>query len=240
MPHPILPAPQPISPLAPSHVPPAPQPIPNPIPNPVPPKPIQPTHVVNNLDNIKGEFKMTAPITGTTGYTPTMEPTILKELHKVEKNIVDVSRQEYYEISDGQKSITAAIAAQSAANALGFDNVALQSQLASQVSASAITLAVNNINSDILADGQKTRDLINSQYSMGLSQQLAEANLRLATRDSDLRYYKDACSNFQSNQVLTAINAINSDLQAVKQGVVNFGTMSGSAGTQSSTNNVVR
>ena len=60
------------------------------------------------------------------------------------------------------------------------------------------------------------------------------------SRDGYRRDFEVERSNFLNNQVMSAINALNSDLQSVKQGVVNFGTMGAGAGAQSSTNNVVR
>jgi hypothetical protein len=45
-------------------------------------------------------------------------------------------------------------------------------------------------------------------------------------------------NNALISQFTSQLNALNSQIQETKQGVVNFGSMSGNAGRQASTNNV--
>ena len=73
-----------------------------------------------------------------------------------------------------------------------------------------------------------------------LNRLLGERNAEIIEQRGDSRYYKDGMQNVQTNALSSQINALHSQFQAATQGTVNFGTMSGSAGTSSSTNNTVR
>jgi hypothetical protein len=172
---------------------------------------------------------------------------IQKAISVSEKNISDLSRQEYYELQKNIQDLSPQIEAVKDLDNIAFAKAELAAQLASQVATSSITLAVKDLADATLLDGQKTRELINQKADLDLRAALAHEQNKLIELNGDRRVweverrgFEVERSNFLNNQVMTAINALNSDLQTVKQGVVNFGTMSGAAGQQSSSNNVVR
>jgi hypothetical protein len=106
--------------------------------------------------------------------------------------------------------------------------------------AAASALGQALIGSTIVADGNATRALINTLKMEELNRVLAERNAEIIEHRGDSRHYRDNYANSQTNALSSQINALHSQFQAATQGTVNFGTMSGSAGTQASTNNTVR
>jgi hypothetical protein len=103
----------------------------------------------------------------------------------------------------------------------------------------------------ITADGDKTRTLINELKYHDLNRGLVERNTELVNCNQDLRNYRDRWidGRFDQNQsqfagqwaqLQSQIQAFQSQLQETRQGLVNFGTMAGNAGQQSSTSNNVR
>lgn len=74
-----------------------------------------------------------------------------------------------------------------------------------------------------------TRDLLVGFNNADLNRRLIERNNEIVETRGDHRFYG------LSNQ----INALHSNLQAATQGTVNFGSMSGNAGRNTSTNNIV-
>ena len=96
-------------------------------------------------------------------------------------------------------------------------------------SAAASALGQALLGTAIATDGAATRALMNSLKMDELNRMLGERNAVIVESRGDARLFG------LSNQ----INALHSQFQAASQGTVNFGTMSGSAGTNTSTNNVV-
>lgn len=101
----------------------------------------------------------------------------------------------------------------------------------------------------IVADGEKTRGLINDLKYHDLSRGLVERNTELVNCEQDRRHYNDRYNDarWEMNQAQFAgqwaqlqsqIQAFQSQLQETRQGMVNFGTMAGVG--QSSTSNNVR
>ena len=103
----------------------------------------------------------------------------------------------------------------------------------------------------IAIDGDKTRSLINDLKYHDLNRGLVERNTALVNCEQDRKHYRDRWMDgrFDQNQTQFAgqwaqlqsqIQAFQSQLQETRQGMVNFGTMSGQSGQQSSTSNNVR
>jgi hypothetical protein len=103
----------------------------------------------------------------------------------------------------------------------------------------------------LVADGEKTRTLINDLKYHDLSRGLVERNTELVNCEQDRRHHRDRYydsrfdmvqAGFQGQwaQLQSQIQAFQSQLQETRQGMVNFGTMSGQSGQQSSTSNNVR
>lgn len=90
-------------------------------------------------------------------------------------------------------------------------------------------------------DGQadRTRELIHDQKNADLNRYLIERNAELAELRHEGRFWR---GNFDQSQYAGLSNQMQnfqSQLQEARQGTVNFGTMSGNAGRNTSTNNVV-
>jgi len=103
----------------------------------------------------------------------------------------------------------------------------------------------------ISLDGEKTRGLINDLKYHDLNRGLVERNTELVNCEQDRRRHYDRWldGRFDQNQAQFAgqwaqlqsqIQAFQSQLQETRQGMVNFGSMAGNAGQQTSTSNNVR
>ncbi len=87
-------------------------------------------------------------------------------------------------------------------------------------------------------EGDRTRALINDLKYGDLNRHLIERNSLLADAYADGRHWRDRADMSQWASVHSQLQAFGSQLQETRQGVTNFGTMSGNAGRQQSTNNV--
>lgn len=123
-------------------------------------------------------------------------------------------------------------------------------QLAAQQTAAAATLAGSKaeaasalgqalIGQQIVQDGNSTRALVNELKMAELNRMLVERNAEIVESRCDGRYWAGKYNNSQTEALSSQINALHSQFQAATQGTVNFGTMSGNAGRNTSTNNVV-
>jgi hypothetical protein len=110
------------------------------------------------------------------------------------------------------------------------------------------SLEITNLSRDLArqigAENEKTRDLIQALKNDELNRILIERNTDLTNCRHDYWGARDGLFNAQfaalSSQVNSQVNALNSQLAETRQGLVNFGTMAGNAGQQSSTSNQVR
>jgi hypothetical protein len=139
----------------------------------------------------------------------------------------------------------------SAAAALAAEKIAAASALSGEKVATAVALGQAQLARDIFYDGQKTRDLMNDMKYHDLNRALVERNTELVNCDHERDRYRDRYwdsrqdqfgSQFAAlqNQLQSLNQNFNSQLAETRQGMVNFGTMAGNAGQQSSTSNNVR
>lgn len=105
----------------------------------------------------------------------------------------------------------------------------------------------NNVTREITNDGDKTRALITQNMVTDLNNQIADLRTKQAVADNGVTVTNNINQNqlqMQQQQqlaVLTnALTGVVSELQRNTQSVVNLGTMSGSAGTQSASNALVK
>jgi hypothetical protein len=126
--------------------------------------------------------------------------------------------------------------------ALGIEKSAAASALAAEKIGSAVALGQSILSKEIFHDGQRTRDLINDLKYHDLNRALVERNTELVDERHGRRHYSRLAdqSQFQGQwaALQSQIQAFQSQLQTATQGTVNFGTMSGNAGRNQSTNNV--
>lgn len=114
----------------------------------------------------------------------------------------------------------------------------------------ALMQMINGVNTAITNDGEKTRALITQQYEATLNRQLTDANAQIielrndqritaATRATEVNVNTNV-NQLQQQQQQQSINdrlaAILASHQYIQQGIVNLGTMSGSAGQQTAAN----
>lgn len=92
-------------------------------------------------------------------------------------------------------------------------------------------------------DGDRTRALINDLKYNDLNRSLIERNAELVDERYGRRHWRHLADQGQFGGQFAALQSqmqnFGSQLQDVKQGTINFGTMSGNAGRNTSTNNVV-
>lgn len=114
----------------------------------------------------------------------------------------------------------------------------------------ALMQMINQTNTNISNDGEKTRALITNQYEMNLQRQLADANAAIIELRGDRRIVETGratevnvntnVNQMQQQQQQQVMNdrlaQILASHQYLQQGIVNLGTMSGSAGTQTAAN----
>ncbi len=103
---------------------------------------------------------------------------------------------------------------------------------------SAATLAQAITGQQIVADGNATRALINELKMDQLNRELIERNAALVECRHEGRHYQSQFNNSQYSNLVSQVNALNSQMTETRQGMVNFGTMAGVG--QSSTSNNVR
>ena len=127
--------------------------------------------------------------------------------------------------TDAQSAKTQADVAAASATAVAA------STLAGEKNATATALATAQTQALIVADGAATRALINSINADTLNRMLIERNAALIEAREDAKCCHTNLSQSQVNaqqaQVMSALNAFQSQLQDTKQSVNNFGTYLG-------------
>ena len=91
----------------------------------------------------------------------------------------------------------------------------------------------------IYGQSERTRELINDQKNADLNRYLIERNAELTELRHDARHWRGHFEQSQYAGLSNQMQNFQSQLQEARQGTVNFGTMSGNAGRNTSTNNVV-
>lgn len=146
-----------------------------------------------------------------------------------------------------QNSIAASANNVATANALAAATNAAAIQLDAAKNAAANALAQQMIGQQIVADGDRTRALINDHKYHDLNRLLVERNAEIVEERHESRHYRDRYGDAQNQGMWTNLQSqlqmfqsqLTETRQAAQQGTVNFGTMSGNAGRNTSTNNVV-
>jgi small-conductance mechanosensitive channel len=114
----------------------------------------------------------------------------------------------------------------------------------------ALMQMINGVTTAVSNDGEKTRALITQQYEQNLSRQLTDANAAIIELRSQLHGSSAARTaeinvtqtvnqmqqQQQQQQLNERISALVAEHQNIRQGIINLGTMSGSAGQQTAAN----
>lgn len=109
--------------------------------------------------------------------------------------------------------------------------------LAGEKQAAATAMAQALLGQQIVADGNNTRALINELKMDQLNRELIERNAALVDYRGEGRHWQGQFNNSQFSQLVSQVNALNSQLTETRQGMVNFGNMTG-VGQTSTSNNV--
>jgi hypothetical protein len=169
--------------------------------------------------------------------------------HHVETNA------QFFAVGRDTQDIRAQIIAQQQQMVAGFMGVSKDTELASLKGIIEGQKNTQYLADKIAMESEKTRDLLNDHKYHDLNRNLVERNSELVNCEQDRGRYRDRYwdSRWEQNQnqfgaqfaamqnQLQSLNQnFNSQLAETRQGMVNFGTMAGNAGQQSSTSNNVR
>jgi hypothetical protein len=163
----------------------------------------------------------------------------------------DVMNDRFFHVGRETADLKAQIIAQQQQLAAGFAGVAKDTELASLKTQLDAAKNTTYLSDKITAEGEKTRDLISDLKYHDLNRGLVERNTELVNCEQDRHHYRDRWHDSRFDQVQAQfagqwaqlqnqVQAFQSQLQETRQGMVNFGTMSGQSGQQTSTSNNVR
>lgn len=147
------------------------------------------------------------------------------------KSLTDLSYQAL------QMQIQNGIDRAAAATALEGTKNASATALESAKVAAAVALGQAIIERTIIADGASTRALINDMKYHDNSRTLIERGNELVECRQEANHLRTSVVNAQYANLNNQLNAFQSQLQETRQGMVNFGSMSG-VGQTSTSNNV--
>jgi L-amino acid N-acyltransferase YncA len=157
------------------------------------------------------------------------------------------AKEQAYATASTDAKVIAGFASVSKEASLQAAIAQVAASLESSKVASAIALGQHNLSTQIAAEGNATRALLQATEIANLRSTATERYSKLIELEADRKHsdreYDRLNNSLQQNQfasLQSQLQAMNSDLQTTKQGVVNFGSMGAGAGTQSSTSNVVR
>ena len=166
----------------------------------------------------------------------------------VARTIADVDRNadrldtRFFDVARDTQDIRAQIISAQQAMVTGFLGVTKDTEIAALKTQMETAKQTTYLSDKIDADGEKTRGLINDLKYHDLSRHLVERNTELVDERYGRRHYSRVADQAQFQGQWAAlqsqIQAFQSQLQTATQGTVNFGTMSGNAGRNTSTNNV--
>lgn len=129
-------------------------------------------------------------------------------------------------------SNAAAVAALKAGTDMQFQATQNAIQLAAEKNAAAAKAVAAATQLLVVNEAQKGRDL-DRDLELARLRAACERNERCST-DWESRFYQNQAANLSAQ-----LQAFQSQFQSVTQGTVNFGNMSGNAGRNTSTNNIV-
>lgn len=157
----------------------------------------------------------------------------------------------FFDIGRDTQDIRAQVISAQQAMVAGFLGVSKDTEIAALKTQMELAKQTTYISDKIDNQAEKTRELLNDLKYHDLNRGLVERNTELVNCEQDRRRHYDRWldGRFDQNQAQFAgqwaqlqsqIQAFQSQLQETRQGMVNFGTMSGQSGQQSSTSNNVR
>jgi hypothetical protein len=163
--------------------------------------------------------------------------------YDVSSRIADSARvtdSRFFDVGRDTQDIRAQIVAQQQQIVSGFLGVSKDAEINSLKTQIELSKQSTYLSDKMEAEGEKTRALLVDFRDRELQRELIERNTWLAEERHHGRFWRHGYDNAQWNALQSNLNAFQSQLQETRQGMVNFGTMSGNSGQQSSTSNNVR
>lgn len=139
-----------------------------------------------------------------------------------------------------QFSNAVALAALKASTDANFNQTLAAIQLAGVQNAAATALASANLTTLTAREAADTRTHISALKMTDLNRELQERNQELVECRSDARVWERNYGQSQFAALTSQVQNLMSQVQETKQGVVNFGSMAGSSGSNTSTSNNVK
>jgi hypothetical protein len=156
----------------------------------------------------------------------------------------DVLNSRFFDVGRDTQDLKAQIVAQQQQVVAGFLGASKDIELNALKTQLELSKQSVYLSDKIDAENEKTRALINDLKYHDLNRGLVERNTELVCCEQDRKSYRDRWfdSQFQGQwaQLQSQVQAFQSQLQETRLGMVNFGTMSGQSGQQTSTSNNVR
>ena len=139
-----------------------------------------------------------------------------------------------------QFSNATALAALKASTDANFNQTLAAIQLAGVQNAAATALATANLSTLTAREAADTRTHISALKMIDLNRELQERNQELVECRSDARVWQRGYDQSQFAALSSQVQNLLSQVQETRQGIVNFGSMAGQSGTQTSTSNNVK
>ena len=156
-----------------------------------------------------------------------------KQYHRMESRDYDLMR----DISE----LRAISAVNQVATVAAINAASDRSSKDAEIATLKMTLEVQKGQADltdkIITNASETRKLINELNDTSLNRTLIERNAELMESRYDSRFYRHGYDQAQWAGFSNQLQALNSQMQETRQGMVNFGTMAG-VGQTSTSNNV--
>ena len=157
------------------------------------------------------------------------------------KDLID---NRFFDVARDTQDLRAQVIAQQQQMVAGFLGVSKDTELASLKGIIEGQKNTTYLSDKISAENEKTRDLINDLKYHDLNRHLVERNNELVEERNWGKHWYHGANQAQFGQQFAQLQNqmqnFNSQLAETRQGLVNFGTMAGNAGQQSSTSNNVR
>ena len=161
----------------------------------------------------------------------------------VNSRIGEVARDidnRFFDVGRDTQDIRAQVIAQQQQVVAGFMGASKDAEINALRTQVELAKQTTYLSDKIDNGNERTVALINRLREDDYGRRLIERNTELVAALDDGRHWHRHADNSQWAALSSQLNAFQSQLQETRQGMVNFGTMAGNAGQQTSTSNNVR
>ena len=146
----------------------------------------------------------------------------------------------FFDVGRDTQDIRAQVIAQQQQMVAGFLGVSKDAEINALKTQMETAKQTTYLSDKIDGQAEKTRELINSIRDGDLNRLLVERNTELVGALEHGRHWRGRYYDGQFQGLASNMQNFQSQLAETRQGLVNFGTMTGAAGQQTSTSNNVR